>query len=364
MRQIQFGASGFIVLGVLFGLGSSSRLKGALSAHPPITFSLLPAALFMMIFATGRGAPLEFVYLFTFFAALLLAFFTWTGPREAGVFFSWSTAACCLLVIAAALIIFGLPNNRWIGGIHPNLMGFVLVVVGTYAWCVKNFVGKIIFALCIVLLILISSRYSLLTLLAIAVTSFSVSVFRRAGTIPALAVTVSIPVLVGLMWPLLEFAFVLNDRNRGFGSGGSGRAVLNELAFRDILGHLYTGAGFRNRAGYFNAHNGYINFLSENGLIVSALFAVTILYGALLAFREIFSENGNSEPSLRPIPYLYLGSLLAAAFQPQLVSLGDTQGMALIFGLGYLISRPSLVWSRPRGKSGSTMATRVSRESQ
>jgi len=161
-------------------------------------------------------------------------------------------------------------------------------------------------------------------------------IWKRLGLAATIVITAVVAPLVALAGSrVFADIFMLSDSSRGLSSGASGRGSLTQNSLLDIGNHIVIGAGFRNRSGYEGAHNGYINFLNENGIFVSAAFIATLFFGLVASFFALRHQVPGQRWSTFP-PYMFLSSCIASYFQPQVFSFGDCQGIFMILSLAGL----------------------------
>lgn len=335
-RQIVLASSGFMLLGALAGLGRLRKIMAQAARHWGASLSLLATIVSMFLIAFARGSLLEMAYVVLMFAAVFGAAAIWQSTPRAQSLLLMILAGASILTVALGLAIFGMPVIRWIGGMHPNHIGFLALIIAVYGWRLRNIPGLTLFAIGSAIAVLVSSRYAIVCIGLVAGTDFLLLVYRRFGMLGGSAILLGGAFVLALGATTIgRDLLLLNDPLRGAGTGGTGRAQLNETSWAQIGDHLIWGAGFRNKDGYFVAHNGYLNFLNETGLVSSTFFAIFLLLTAARAIAILFEPASGVGQTNRVIAaQLYLSVLLAAMFQPQIVNFGDSQGFILFFGIG------------------------------
>lgn len=250
-----------------------------------------------------------------------------------------SVVICGFLLFA--LFYLGFPSGRWLGGIHPNIIGGFTFSAVFLSLFMRGVWPYFVFLISMYFSLLISSRFSILSIMVVC----TVFLFLNRSNTPLFVKVILLlfAILGALSFFIAENGgvvadiFELNDRYRGLGSGGTGRTehwvdFIPQLAERPLLGF-----GFRNRAAYLGAHNGFMNIILENGLLGGALF----ISGFLVRGIELMSSYLKASSSVRyeysVIISGYFGIVVGTVFQPQLLNFGDGFGLV---GLLILFMNP------------------------
>lgn len=258
--------------------------------------------------------------------------------------------------IALAYLLLGPPDNRWLGGIHPNIFGascvaaFSLSLFGPPWW--RDFTLVVVLAAAVS----ISSRYAMVTCIMIYL-SYSALNWRAIGRIrltiiTALTLFAALSLTFDLEKSIIGGALKLSDSSRGLESGASGRDRHWNLFLPQLLDSPLYGFGFRNRGSYFGAHNGFLDIFLQTGLIGGLLFLTHYFIRIATLFKEALAlPQGVERGKLFSI---LLGISVGALFQPQLFSFGDPFGitaMICLFSIVPLERTGDLVYAkRPRGR--------------
>jgi hypothetical protein len=245
----------------------------------------------------------------------------------------YGVAISSVVFLLTAFALFGPPQGRWVGNIHPNLLGFVAIVPAAITLMLSPRIGAFLAIGCFAAAVAVSSRYSIMIILicySIAVCIYSTRRFGLALTGSLLLI--ALPIIVAFVSGYLFDVFELDDPNRGIGTGATGRAELNARFWDQFASNSGLGVGFRNRTGYEYTHNGYLNFALESGLLVSAAFFGLIASCLYRSFAEGIKNVGRNR-TVSAIALLLMACALSAMFQPQLVNFGDAQGVIFIISL-------------------------------
>ncbi|MBR0964117.1 O-antigen ligase family protein [Bradyrhizobium diazoefficiens] len=248
--------------------------------------------------------------------------------------FGVASVIFCLFGISA-LVILGLPENRNVGGIQPNLFAAPLLMAFIFSLFRAGVISIGVRIACFAMIALVSSRFAMIG----CVTAFAVytTAFKRLDSWKIATLVVALMVAIPL-WPHIVTILALDDPNRDLSSGFTGRDEYWYSALSTISNHPL-GIGFKRATAFESGHNGYLKTLVEFGLVggglIIFLFAVTIASAGVDAARS--TERASRE---RRFACARLAGLVALAFgaffQPQLLSLGDAFGVTLLL----LLFRP------------------------
>ncbi len=227
----------------------------------------------------------------------------------------------------------------FISGTQPNFGGEFLVT-GFLAFCMARVNIKVVVATFVLYLVSLNLMQSRAAMLSIFI-GFSVYIYgekiRRFSPASRLALTFAVILLAGVFFALntqsLSDLFLLQDENRGFGSGYVGREEHWEAALSVFLQSPFFGIGF----GYFRhdvvtPHSMWLAMLSMMGamgffVLVAMWKSVSRIYAAnktmfllLLAFipMTIFNDRFLN---LNPYPFL----LFVVLFLPERALRTSTQ---------------------------------------
>jgi len=252
-------------------------------------------------------------------------------------FLSYTSIAIVVFIIYAFMTL-GPPVDRWLGGIHPNLLGASLVAAVGLSLFGPKLWRDFVLIIALIAAASVSSRYAFATCLLIYILfNFfnykSVGIIRLSIIIFFIAIAV-IDLAINPYDAILADIFKLNDQARGVGSGVTGRDDHWIMFWPQFNDNPILGYGFRNRQAYFGAHNGFLDLILQSGVIGTSffiIFYVTRIF--LLTYDLFFIEDHGSRGRFLSI---ILGTFFAAQLQPQLINFGDPMGiLTLICLFGY-----------------------------
>lgn len=235
----------------------------------------------------------------------------------------------CLFGISAIAIL-GWPKGRNIGGIQPNLYAAPLLVAFIFAQFRPGVFGVLVRTLCFGMVALVSSRFALIGCVAALVLYELTFNSRSLWNILALIMAL---VAGALFSSEIASVLGLDDSTRGLSSGFSGRDEYWYGALAAIADSPL-GIGFKRAIGDESGHNGYLKTLLEFGVIGGGLMILLLACSIVMAGIEAIRSSGITRQQHR-FACARFGGLVAlsfgAFFQPQLLSLGDTFGVAFLF---------------------------------
>lgn len=236
--------------------------------------------------------------------------------------------------ILMAFLLHGIPSNRWIGGIHPNVFSTSCIALVALAFFGPRYWIDVAFLLAIIACILVDSRYAIVCIVAIYFGSWLHNL-SEAG-IPQILFIFLIPIFVIIDFiirfdsSILFGIFSLDDAYRGLGSGMTGRSDLWSYFLPQLEANPLIGYGFRQRLSYISTHNGLLNFILEVGILGAALFLAFIIFKVREMLRQDYLVCGKFKGHLS----IVLASLiLGSFFQPQLMNFGDPFGILILMVL-------------------------------
>lgn len=267
--------------------------------------------------------------------ALLNFRLMWTMSRQALGDLSYQISVCLAVFICTAFIVHGKPDERWVGGIHPNIFAASALSI-----CFFSLVGRFrmriaFFAVGVVTAYAVSSRYAMLGQATMAL----FFIVRQSAAHPrkyVLATVVGLAaVIVAAAWrfDVILDIFAANTVDRGIGSGLTGRLDLQENFWTELLNEGLVGYGFRQREEYAGTHNGYLNVLLENGIIAGLGVIVYSISKAIALAYSAFKHLGSVLDA--SVAAGFLGFCVGAYFQPQFINFGDPMGLGILMCLVY-----------------------------
>ncbi|KQT03039.1 MULTISPECIES: hypothetical protein [unclassified Bradyrhizobium] len=253
----------------------------------------------------------------------------WTlASDDLEIAFGTASAIFCVFGVSA-LAILGLPENRNVGGIQPNLFAAPLLMAFILSQFRPGLVAVGVRIGCFAMVALVSSRFAMIG----CVTAFAAHelTFRSLTPWKLAALGLLLLAIIPLS-PYIATILALDDPNRNLSSGFTGRDEYWYGALSTITNYPL-GIGFKRALAFQAGHNGYLKTLVEFGVIGGGLiiffFAWTVGRAGVEALR-----SGRRTIRDRRFASAHFAGLLALAFgaffQPQLLSLGDAFGMSLL----------------------------------
>lgn len=344
--------NGFVLLGQLFGMvlfliasvtAYHSRISAVLGLLPHMLLAIL--AIFLLSLALQlhdeqlHGGELR-ILMGIFYTCLLITVAillstVWTmSPDDFERCMTGASVILCSFGVSA-IAIFGWPDGRAVGTIHPNAFSLPLLAAFIFSQFRAGWLGIVIRILCLGMTGLVSSRFAFIG----CITAFVMHESTLAPLSPRkIAITLFCLAAGGAFWPLvasvLNNVLALDDPTRGTSSGFSGRSDLWADSLAAIADHPL-GIGFK-RVSFFGAggHNGYLKTLLEFGIpgggLILLFFTCVIISAGIEA---VMNPERNSR--LHRFASARFGGLAAlsfgAFFCPQLFNLGDIFGISLLF---------------------------------
>jgi hypothetical protein len=320
-----------LAYGFLFSLVVAARYGSAIR-HLNLQQTLFLG--FVLSCVVGSIASQSVVAMFNTGALATVAFLIGSslpGARQKSSFATVSVVFCSFLVAA---VVIHRPEGRWLGGIHPNIIGTIVFGASFFSlFFRKSLWTDVTCAISVSVGILVSSRYSVMSvgIMYILYIAMSWDTVTRLRRVVLLAVG-----LVAVCWlfydqfRLVDEVFLLSDPNRGIYSGVSGRSYLTAKFLEQFEGGMWLGFGFRNRAAYINPHNGFLTVLLETGLIGGALFYGSTIARVYEVWKRWRSESGEARAFMAALLAGFAGASVTALFQPQLLSFGDAFGFTVL----------------------------------
>lgn len=232
------------------------------------------------------------------------------------------------LTVFLPLVLYGLPQNRWVGGIHPNL--YSAVVIGWMMAGLLSFrrCGGLLFPIALALAVTVSSRYAMVGVSLMAAIYIGLHPRIAPGLKLLLGLASTSLLLLPPVWGAIRHAVLLDDAGRGLGGGVSGRFDMYGVFWPQLVESPWIGYGFRARDAYLPSHNGYLTLFLEDGVIAG--FLIVFWVAARIAQSTLAVMQGGER--LRTL--VCAGGLssiaLGAFFQPQLINFGDPMGLIFL----------------------------------
>jgi O-antigen ligase len=247
-----------------------------------------------------------------------------------------ATAVVYVAFGLTAVALFGWPEDRHLGPIHPNIVGSVMLCAFIFSQFREGALFVLLRVVSVVLAASVSSRFAMIgCLLALVVFELSYN--------PISVKVLLFPVIAAfaLLFTNQEVSslLALDDPDRNVSSGFTGRGDDWNSALA-LIGQNPFGMGFK-RPPFDNAgHNGYLKSLLEFGIIGGCLLFTAIL---TIVARSVLDalNTSSSDPIAKRVAAARAGGLVALAFatffQPQLFNLGDVHAISFML----LLFRPN-----------------------
>lgn len=355
LSMFKYQVAGFVQFVSITFLLYFSRVYSGLKNSNKLQWSILSVlGLSLVLQAYGNETEIKtgIAYTLILLSAIICASTIWT----------WSIATARLVLVGSgvilcgfqtlSLIVLGFPENRWVGGIHPNLFGTAVLSAFILLQFGSGKIVNILKAVSVTVAIVISSRYSLLGSF-IAQLVFYIT-YNRIQYKTAMYAAAAVVVVI-IFADQLTDVFALDDPDRGFGSGFTGRQDAWSIAFNSIAENPW-GIGYkRDPDPTFGAgHNGYLKIILEFGVFGGSVLILSLL---MLVGRTLIRPYKIEELELRRFASARASGLvafaIAAFFQPQILNVGDPFGITfliLLFGPDIKDVRGSAVYQEPSGR--------------
>lgn len=229
----------------------------------------------------------------------------------------------------SAIMIFGWPQGRHLGPVHPNFFGSAMLVAFIFSQFSPGTLSSVARIACLVLAASVSSRFAIIGCV-IAFVVFELSSNPLNLKLVLLAVLAAACFV--LFHDQIVSVFALDDPDRNLGSGFTGRDERWSSSLEAMADNPF-GLGFKRPPLEAWGHNGYLKTFVEfgvigGGLIIAAVVSIVLraLFEAIAGFRD--------DAALRRIESARAAGLVALTFatffQPQLFSLGDMHGLSFM----------------------------------
>ena len=240
--------------------------------------------------------------------------------------------------LVAVPLVFGAPDYRYYGTIHPNTYGGVALAAAACISLSKNKYLRIGQLVTLAGAISVDSRFATLGIIVIIgaeqIASAMVTGRRawgpwvRLGLLAVLAISFA---------PSEINIFSTDDSERGLAGGISGRTELWELAIEYIITDPL-GYGFKSSFGVESGHNGFLNLAIQFGLVPAILIVSTFIRYMWNLLNELRAERTTRHagaPKASPtlamnLLICFLALLAGGFFQPQLINFGDPIGVLFL----------------------------------
>lgn len=251
-----------------------------------------------------------------------------------------------------AIAVFGWPEDRMVGGIHPNAFGGIMLAAFVFSQFCEGIVMIGLRVACLILAAAVSSRFALIgCLLAFLVFELTSRPFSPRLALLALAGAIGL-----MLFPdLLKGLLALDSPDRGLDSGFTGRDVQWSMAFEAIADAPF-GLGFKRPIVEDAGHNGYLRWLEEFGVVGGGLMIASMISTVVIAVMDasLLSAADNRLYRLASARAAGLVAMtFASFFQPQLFNLGDMHGLTVML---LLFSPKFTPGNRPKHRANNRAA--------
>ena len=290
-------------------------------------------------------------YTILLLAEVLLLSLIWTMPPE--------EIERCLAGVALVLAVFGIsaiallgwPEERNVGGIHPNFFGTIVLIGFIFSLFRKSAAMSAARLVCFGLAAIVSSRFAVIGCI-IALLVYEATCKPRLYRLAALACAGG--VLVLLFSGQIADVLALSDPDRGLGSGFTGRDNEWSLALDSIARDPF-GVGFKRQPTDVAGHNGYLKTMIELGIPGGSIMIAAMLCIVVRAVFDAAVLSGGRDADLQRFASARAAGLaaltFASFFQPQIFNFGDIHGISFML----------LLFSPPPGGSRERPAFGVDR---
>jgi hypothetical protein len=268
-------------------------------------------------------------YTIALLAAIVCFSTIWTLPLNRLAICFGGCAVILAIFGISAVAVFGWPQGRVVGHMHPNLFGSLMLTAFVLSQFSEGFIMNCVRVTGFVLSAAVSSRFAVIACF-LAFVIFEVS-WRPLSLRLALYTLAAVATL--LMFPhLLTDLLALNDPGRNLDSGFTGRDEQWGRAIAAITEDPF-GLGFKRPAVENAGHNGYLRWLLEFGVFGGSLISAATAAIVVVAVIDIFLVRTTDQRTRQFVSARAAGLValaFATFFQPQLFNLGDILGLAIM----------------------------------
>lgn len=335
---------------IFVGLVPSLIEQGALvfREQSVVTAFLVLVALYGTWYGFYDGSNTSLVQAAQLYITLLVFYCMlcfWRRPDQVVTDTLLVSAAATAFCLAVALAYNGLPNNRWIGGLHPNFFArSAWVAMGLYMAARRRFSFPALLA-CLAASVLVGTRTTIVAALVFCVLcSKAVSLNRRKATYVLAGAIIGMLFLLFASTSLLDFdifnfiygALDLDSTDRGLSSGLSGRDIIWSEFFRLFDTFYVTGAGFRSeRYKDLLVHSGALAYFCDFGVFMGAAIYLAVL--SLSASNYIRSHKYGDKRGII-LSAFALSSLIYQFSEPDNFQVGVWGSVVFMLALAYPVS--------------------------
>ncbi|MEA2985273.1 MAG: hypothetical protein QOD94_1527 [Alphaproteobacteria bacterium] len=331
-----YQASGLLLFVVVTMAVIPARTAGVLIRYSPFqaTIVLVILSSLALQFHGPEASIIEGIaYTLALFVVILCLSAVWTMRPDSLAICLGGISVVFLSFGICAIAIFGWPEGRLVGGIHPNAFGSIMLAGFVLSQYCEGLVMLGLRVACLILAAAVSSRFAVIgCLLAFLVFEMGSRPSRLKLALLALAAVACL-----LLFPrMLMDVLALNDPARNLDSGFTGRDDQWGIAFAAIADAPF-GLGFKRPPIDHAGHNGYLRWLIEFGVVGGGLIIASTVSIVVIALIDAAWLPSAADDRLRRLASARAGGLVAMTFasffQPQLFNLGDIHGVAVMLML-------------------------------
>lgn len=262
--------------------------------------------------------------------------------------FLFAIASVAAVFISMAFLLHGFPGeNRFVGGIQPNYFA-QMTLAGVFAFCLASNRGNWLAVLAgLVVILLVSSRSSLLGLLVFSGTALFIPFFffrlhkaQRTLFIVVALITLLLIVVIGLQQEsivdIITNVLALDDPYRGLGTGGSGRVLHLIRAAINIASQPFAGFGFRSSTSVDELYTdtAYVNIILDLGIPVGTLFIGLLCYAPIRRLHVLLQQSEKEQVSFHSkVLAVQISALCMMLFQPYYLNIGNMWSIMFILSI-------------------------------
>ncbi len=271
--------------------------------------------------------------------------------------------------LVAVPLVFGAPDDRFYGTIHPNFYGGVALTAAACISLSKKWFLRIGQLVALAGAISVSSRFAFAAILFVIGAEQILFAVARRGSAWRLWLQLGLVAVLAIYFaPNVLDLLDIDDPDRGFGAGISGRTDLWDVAI-DYIFEDPLGWGFKNSFDLMSGHNGFLNLVLDFGVLPAVAIVATFIWHLWNMWNAFWAGRTRGRPDAGETSQAIAGNLficfsallLAGFFQPQLLNFGDPIGVLFLIILSWPGSPQSAThaasptflirWRRTRGLS-------------
>lgn len=229
----------------------------------------------------------------------------WQRPDNEIKYFLYTVSSIVAGCLLLGLVMHGLPQNRWVGTLHPNFFARSAWIAGAFYLAGRKRFSLIAIAGCLLASFIVLSRTMILATLALAFFihildwNYKRTISKMAVLLSPIPFIIMIAGLTDIGSSYLEKigdALELTSSSRGLNSGFSGRTTIWENFFVHFDEFALAGGGFRSvRYTDLYLHSGFLAYFADFGVILGSFIYFGIiarLLWILYAAREMRDYRG------------------------------------------------------------------------